>query len=224
MIEADDELRAYHEAGHAVAMWKLGFGIRIVSIEPEGDLGGYAEPALEYDEPDDADVDARRFMVEQTVLYLHAGDVAARLLRPDAGLGQAQTDHKRVHERMYTVEDDGAVHITWCNHLWQRAYHLLAWPGQWYLVAGLAQQLLRHRTLGGAEAQLYLRKAGERLQYDPLMPNAVLIGEVTYVCSPWHRQWHQQSSTAVQKPKRTDLPGTIAALNARCRATRKKLS
>jgi hypothetical protein len=30
--EMDDELLAFHEAGHAVAMWRLGFGISVVSV------------------------------------------------------------------------------------------------------------------------------------------------------------------------------------------------
>src|SRR6185436_14343656 len=118
----DDELFAYHEAGHAVAMWRLGLGVGKVSIEPEGDLRAYAESALEYEPAPEHDLDARRFIVEQNVLYLHAGDVAARLFRPSVGPGQASRDHQSIHRWMYRVEDSGTIQITWCNHLWQRAY------------------------------------------------------------------------------------------------------
>jgi len=211
----DDELFAYHEAGHAVAMWTLGLGVKRVSIEPKGDLLGHAEPALQYDDPPHHDLYARRFIVEQNVLYLHAGDVAARLLRPSVGLGQASTDHQSIHRWMYTVEDSGTTQITWCNYLWQRAYDLLHWPGNWFLVIGLAQQLLQHRTLHEAEATRYLHFAGERLKHDPRMPNAVLLGEVMHVCSPWHRKWYEQSLAAPHTAKRTDMPTTIADLSAR---------
>ena len=34
---------AYHEAGHAVAFWKLGFKLRKVTIVPDRDYAGYAE-------------------------------------------------------------------------------------------------------------------------------------------------------------------------------------
>jgi hypothetical protein len=47
----NDELFAYHEAGHAVAMWTLGLGVKVVSIDPKGKLRGYAEPARRYHEP-----------------------------------------------------------------------------------------------------------------------------------------------------------------------------
>jgi hypothetical protein len=211
----DNELFAYHEAGHAVAMWVLGLGVKTVSIEPKGELSGYAEPALQYDDPPHNDLYARRFIVEQAVLYLHAGDVAARLLRPSVGLGQASRDHQIIHSCMYKVEDNGTVQITWCNHLWQRAYDLLHWPGNWFLVIGLAQQLLQHRTLHEREATRYLQLATERLKRDPWMPNAVLVGEVMPVCSPWHRTWYGQSLTATLKAKRTDMPVTITDLSAR---------
>jgi hypothetical protein len=211
----DDELFAYHEAGHAVAMWVLGLGVKTVSIEPKGDLSGYAEPALEYGEPPHSDLYARRFIVEQNALYLHAGDVAARLFRPSVGLGQASTDHRSVHQWMYSVEDSGTIQITWCNHLWQRAYDLLHWPGNWFLVIGLAKQLLEHRTLHEAEATRYLHLATTRLKHDPWMPNAVLVGEVRRVCSPWHRKWYEEAVAEEQPPKRTAMPSTIADLSAR---------
>jgi hypothetical protein len=212
--QRDDELIAYHEAGHAVAMWTLGLGIDVVTIEPARELSDYATPVYEYDEPAAGDLYARRFIVEQSVTQLHAGDVASRLLRPQVGLGQAAIDHRRIHAYMSTVEDDAAVQITWCNHLWQRAYTLLSWPPKWYLVVGLAQQLLEHRTLVGKEAERYLGRAAEQLKYDPRMPNCVLLGEVTYVCSPWHRDW-QKASSSSHAGKRTDVPETIAALSAK---------
>jgi hypothetical protein len=211
----DMELFAYHEAGHAVAMWLLGLGVKSVSIEPKGSVLGYAEPACEYEQPPQNDHYAQRFIVEQYVLFLHAGDVAARFLRPSVGLGQASTDHQNIHRRMCTVEESGTVQITWCNHLWQRAYELLHWPGNWRLVVGLAHQLLQHRTLHEAEATRYLHLATERLKHDPWVPNVVLVGEVRQVCSPWHREWYHRSITAQQQVKPTHMPETIADLSAR---------
>ena len=153
----DDELFAYHEAGHAVAMWVLGLGIKIVTIQPKGGLRGYAKPALHYEERHDSNIHYRRFIVEQHALYLHAGDVATRLLHPDVPLGQAAIDHKSVHEWMYNVEDNGTLQITWCNHLWQRAYDLLHWPGNWFLVR-VAQQMSR-TACSEREATRYLQLA-----------------------------------------------------------------
>jgi hypothetical protein len=47
------------------------------------------------------------------------------------------------------------------------------------------------------------------------MPNAVFVGEVTYVCSPWHRAWHEQSVAAAPAPKRVHVPESIAGLSAK---------
>lgn len=213
MPEPDRELVAYHEAGHAVAMWLLGLGIEIVSIVPAHGLSGYANPAYEYTAPADGNLHTRRFIVEQSTVQLHAGDVASRLFRPDVGLGQAAIDHRQVHRAMASVEDDSALQITWCNYLWQRAYTLLAWPPRWYLVVGLARELLTHGTIHGKEATRYLERAAKKLEYDPDMPNCVLLGEVTYVCSPWHREWVKASPSS-HRPKRTDVRASIATLTA----------
>ena len=37
------------------------------------------------------------------------------------------------------------------------------------------------------------------------MPNAVLIGEVTFVCSPWHRTWHSKAVETTTPAMSTDL-------------------
>jgi len=212
--QADNELIAYHEAGHAVAMWALGLGIGIVSIVPANGLNGHARTAYEYEPPADGNLHVRRFIVEQSVIQLHAGDVASRLLRPDVTVRQAALDHRHIHGKMADVVDDAALQITWCHYLWQRAYTMLSWPSKWYLVVGLAQQLLDHGTLDGKEATRYLARAAEKLKHDPHMPNCILLGEVSYVCSPWHRDW-QKASPSAHVGKRTNVPDTIAGLTAR---------
>jgi hypothetical protein len=211
----DDVESAYHEAGHAVAMWKLGFGISKVTIEPEGGLRGYADTARDLVPTPDAPIYARREIIEQHALYLHAGDVATRLLRPDVGLAQAGYDHRRLHGLMNEVEDDGDVQLAWCGYLWQRTFTFIAWQGQWYLIVGLAQQLLEHRTLNGEETERYLRIAAEKLKYDPWMPNAVLVGEVRNVTSPFHREWQRKAWETPLPKRRTEMPPTLVGLSAR---------
>jgi hypothetical protein len=116
---------------------------------------------------------------------------------------------------MQQVEDDGSIHITWCNYLWQRTYALLAWPGQWKLIGALARELLTYRTLDGRSTELYLKRADEVLQHDSSMPNAVLSGGVTYVCSPWHRKWHAKSVEATAPARSTDLPECIENMESK---------
>jgi hypothetical protein len=210
----DDVIRAHHEAGHCVVLWRLGYGVKQVTIEPTDGLLAFTE-ARETASTSHPHPHVRRFFVEQAALYLHAGNVAARLLRPEVSLAHAKSDHDTIHDLMFRVEDDGAAHAAWCMHLWQRAYTLLAWPGQWYLVVGLARQLLQYRRLSGEEVERYLEVADNLLQYDPRMPNAKLIGELTYVCSPWHRRWYEQSVATPLRPKRPDVPTSIASVCAK---------
>lgn len=210
----DDEGSAYHEAAHAVAMWRHGFGIAELSIEGTDELRAYTEPArIVVIRPEDSPA-TKRHRVELQAMYLLAGDVAARLLRPDVGSRQSQSDHAQLHELMFAVEDDGAVQLAWCAYLWQRVYTFISWPGQWYLIVGLAHQLLEHRTLSGAAAERYLTVAADQLQYDPWMPNCVLVGEVRFACSPFHRDWYEKSWDTPLTPKRTEMPETLTGLSA----------
>ena len=202
----DEEPLAFHEAAHAVAMWKLDYGIESISIDPDGRTLGHTRPARGYDLESARDPRGRRYIVEQNAIVSHAGSVAEQLLRPGRKPTAAAIDHDRIHEEMYRVEDDGSIHITWCNYLWQRTYTLLAWPGQWKLIVALARALLTYRTLDGRSAEFYLKRADDVLRHESSMPNAVLIGEITYVCSPWHRTWHSKSVETTTPAKRTDLP------------------
>ena len=206
---SQDEALAFHEAAHAVAMWKLNYGIDSVSIEPDKLTAGHTKPARIYDLESARDARIRRSMVEQNAIVLHAGSVAEQLLRPGTKETGAAIDHDQIHDQMYQVEDNGSIHITWCNYVWQRTYTLLAWPGQWKLIVALARALLTYRTLDGRIAEFSLKRVDDVLRHDPSMPNAVLIGEITYVCSPWHRKWHAKAVETTTPAKRTDLPERI---------------
>jgi hypothetical protein len=207
-----DEPLAFHEAAHAVAMWKLDFGIGSISINPDERTSGHTRPARVYDLEAERDPRGRRYIVEQNAIMLHAGNVAEQLLRPGTKESHSASDHDRIHGEMYQAEDDGSVHIAWCNYLWQRTYTLLAWPGQWKLIVALARALLAYRTLDGRSAEFYLKRVDDVLRHDPSMPNAVLIGDVTYVCSPWHRTWHSKSVETTLPAKRTDLPERVESM------------
>jgi hypothetical protein len=204
-----DEVLAFHEAAHAVAMWKLDFGIESISIDADELTVVRTRPARAYDLESAHGPKDRRYIVEQNAIMLHAGSVAEQLLRPGTKETGAAIDHDQIHDEMHRVEDDGSIHITWCNYLWQRTYTLLAWPGQWKLIVALARALLTYRTLDGRSAEFYLKRVDDVLRHDPSIPNAVLIGEVTYVCSPWHRTWHSTAAETTRPAKRTDLPERV---------------
>ena len=186
-IQSEEVVTAFHESGHAVAMWKLGFGVGRVSAEPTISLQGYAEPAFEYVEPANANEHTRRFVVEQTALYLHAGDVAARLLCPDIGRGQAEEDHYLIHRRMDKVESDRTVQSTWCGYLWQRSRCLLAPPAHWHLVAALAYRLIEEGALDGKEVERYLLREESNWRHQSAVSKIARLDRAVFVSSPWHR-------------------------------------
>lgn len=210
----NDEESAFHEAGHAVAMWKLGFGVQLVSIEPKGKLRAFTRPARDMVPTDDAPDSARRTIIERRAMFMLAGDVTTRIFRPDIGLGQSGNDHRDLHQLMYSVEDDGDVQMAWCGYLWQRAFTFMAWQGRWYLVVALARQLLDHRTLTGIETERFLRIAAAKLERDPTMPNCVLIGEVRNVASPFHREWLKKSWETPLPKRLLEVPSSLVGLSA----------
>jgi hypothetical protein len=205
----DDDLLAHHEAAHAVAMWKLGVGVRWTSIERTPATAGDTMPARGFAYRDEH---AKRYCIEQSGIVLHAGGVAEALLRPGEGVTGAGQDHDELHQLMYEVEDDGSVQIAWCGYLWQRAYEFIAWPGQWKLVVALARMLIKHRLLDGPGTERYLSRVEDTLKYDLSMPNAKLVGEVTYVCSPWHRGWYAKAVETKLPPRRTALLDNVLAI------------
>src|SRR4051794_2429749 len=75
----NDELLAFHEAAHAVTMWKLDYGIGSISIDPDEDTLGHTRPARIYNLEAERDPRGRRYIVEQNTIVLHAGSVAEQL-------------------------------------------------------------------------------------------------------------------------------------------------
>ncbi|MEK6371234.1 MAG: DNA-directed RNA polymerase subunit alpha C-terminal domain-containing protein [Acidobacteriota bacterium] len=210
----DEEILAYHEAGHAVAMWRLGFGIARSTVEPTSTTAGSTEPARACRPVIATDTRTRRHAVEQTAMAYHAGSVAERLVRPHDTVTYGRDDHAYIHRMMREVEYDGSVAVLWCNYLWQRTYALLAWQPDWMLVVAFADALRTHRSLDGDVAEQYLAHVAGVLETHPSTPNAQLVGEVTNVCSPWHRAWHDTAVATVLPPKRICLPEGIPLIDA----------
>lgn len=209
----DEERRSYHVAAHAVASWKLGYGIGRLSIDLDSMMLPHGARARHFELLSVSDARGRS-MVEQNAMVLLASSVAEELFEPGATTTCCTADHQQLHAEMYDVEVDGSVHIAWCNYLWQRTYALLSWPGLWKLIVALARVVRLHHTLDGRAADDYLKRLDAALQHDPDMPNAILVGEVAYVCSPWHRDWFQRCTGTKLPAKRTNLPKAVKKLLA----------
>jgi len=84
---------AYHEAGHAVAVFELGYRVRRVSIVPNG----YNDGRVEWDNPvrrrrvrealecgNTNDVDKVKYLIEHVIITAFAGPVAHKRHNPRA--------------------------------------------------------------------------------------------------------------------------------------------
>jgi len=188
---------AYHEAAHAVAMHRLGFGVAHLTIDP---IDGLTGRCLANDAPhygDDHTTPEARASIERWAIVLHAGNAAERHLHPEEPEATATIDHRILHDMLQWIEEDTSVEFAWCCYLWQRAYAFISDPWQWKLVQTLADALLAGpRTLAGPAVTAFLTEAAARLQRT--MPDFQLLGEppVT-IRSPWHAPWQ---SGQTEKP------------------------
>ena len=187
------ERLAHHEAGHAVAMYRLGFGVRSITLEgtdPEatGECWPRRVPQLGDHETADG-----RAEVEQYLVALHAGNAAERHLNPDRVVRNSLIDHTHVHRMLQWMEDDTAVEFAWCSYLWQRAYAYITDPRQWRFVQKVARRLLDGpRTLGTEAVNRLLDTAADEVERDRTLPDFQFLGQPPVnVRSPWHARWYR---------------------------------
>lgn len=203
---------AHHEAGHAVAMYRLGFGVRSITLEgtdpnATGECCPRRVPHL-----GDHETAAGRAEIEQYLVALHAGNAAERHLDPDRVVRNSLIDHAHVHRMLQWMEDDTAVEFAWCSFLWQRAYAYITDPRQWRFVQKVARRLLDGpRTLAAEPVNRLLDAAAAEIERDRTLPDFMFLGRPPVnVRSPWHARWYQGNDE--QPFPRYEL-GLVAALH-----------
>ena len=186
------ERLAYHEAGHAVAMYRLGFGVRSITLEGiDSNAQGSCSPRR-VPEIGDHETAAGRMAIEQYLVALHAGNAAERHLEPERVVRNSLIDHTHVHRMLQWMEEDTAVEFAWCSYLWQRAYAYITDPRQWRFVHKVARRLLDGpRTLGTAAVNHVLETAAGEVDRDRTLPDCVFLGQPPVnIRSPWHARWY----------------------------------
>ena len=178
------ELRAYHEAGHAVAAHLRGFALRRVSVARRGRYGGSCE--YEFDlgpRRDRARRKARRRdrggrgpsalrraaraaaavalsgSVAQDELTLSRGylalDPATGRPFPLFGSGEDEKVARWFADRLYRGSE---ARRSFLQRMRTSTQRLLTRPGPWAAVSALARRLLSRRTIGGPEAEAIIRR------------------------------------------------------------------
>ena len=159
------ELRAYHEAGHAVAALVKGFSLTRVSISRRGRVGGACE--YRFHIPRAGARSAVRRLARAGAAVAIAGSVAqdaaaaergwvavdaatGALFRPFApGAGDDARVAKRFARRIYRSREAQRAFLL---RMRSSTEALLRRPDTWTAVRGLARSLLQTRTLCGEHA------------------------------------------------------------------------
>ncbi len=143
---------AYHEAGHAFACWKLGVGIRSVTIKPDADSLGYVHHnnVIKNDGRNSNSM-RTRISFENDILISLAGPEAERRFAGRTNHDSAWGDFKHASYSANLIGGDGAgadLFLKWMSY---RAKDLVTKNGNWRAIRALASELLKKETLKGKE-------------------------------------------------------------------------
>jgi hypothetical protein len=150
---------AYHEAGHAVASFFFGVGVRSIELTPDGPerLGccrGFRRKSFEGIDAPSAD-DTR--MNRDAIISLAGGEAEAvhRGWRDHIGAG---SDYHTVTSVVQSVYGDGDTARKYLSYIEARTRDLIALPHVWRAVEAIAAALLRapdHKLDGDEARALY---------------------------------------------------------------------
>jgi ATP-dependent Zn protease len=146
------EATAYHEAGHAVAAWTLGYRPTTATILAAGDSAGqvrHENPfpgiSLEFDGSD-----RTRLRVERAIMICFAGPVAQKRYRPTSWRGwHGAADYATAAELAFRVCGSREIASAFLKWLDLRAGSLIA--DHWDAVERVAAALLERGALGHEE-------------------------------------------------------------------------
>jgi hypothetical protein len=172
-------------------MFRLGFGVRLLSVEPHGAFAGQSAPERQ-PSLSDRETAAGREAIERFGIVYHAGNAAERHLCPGIVKTHGSAfDHEKLHMMLQWVEKDTAVEFAWCSYLWQRAYAFISDARQWRFVRRVADTLLRGPyTFEGREATHLLERFAADVERDSTIPEIEFLGQPPVLMrSPWHTQW-----------------------------------
>lgn len=149
-----DEITAYHEAGHAFAAVYLGAKVRAVSIDPDRDDGPqrWGDTEVVWNR--------RRFtpseMAEKMAIVALAGPVAEMIYREQpfhpAFVAEWQLDWQQALSVLEHIRNPG-LRIRYLEQATLDLYEVFRDDEHWNVIAAIADQLLAHEIL---DAELFL--------------------------------------------------------------------
>jgi hypothetical protein len=162
---------------------------------------------------------AGRYLLEQNAIILLAGTVVETLLDPSSPFTDTQLDHNRLHTAMTRIERDDTVRASWCAYLWQRTWRfLISPPEQWIYLCTLAEALLEHGRLEGAEVECLLARLPLALPREKV-PNAEMLHGHAFI-PPWHRGFYAGAAKRCPTAPSTQVPPELRAIGPEIRPLR----
>ena len=152
---------AYHEAGHAVASWRLGVSLRRrgVTIIPAGDALGSASHHqvvgrdIEWDGSD-----GNRLKVERYVQICLAGRIAQKKYDPrSVRRYHSRRDDQQAVDMLFRMTCSTREVEVWLKLLEIRTEGLFSNPDVWCAVQRLAEALIQRGKLSGRDATEVMR-------------------------------------------------------------------
>lgn len=145
---------AYHEAGHGVVAWRLGFKVRRVTIEPGKDHDGF----VEHDSPlrgvrlDIDGSDRARLRAEKAIMICLAGILAQRRFAPrSVRQWHGEADRDLAADLALRINGSGEAATAFLRWLDLRTADVI--ESAWDSVESLAAALLERRTLDAHAAK-----------------------------------------------------------------------
>jgi ATP-dependent Zn protease len=148
---------AYHEAGHALADYRLGFKIKSVTIKKTKDSAGSVKVtfrlnprALNFDDVSSA---ARAKWHDRIVSAL-AGREAQRRYKPQSiRLYMAEKDRRAVVDFLWRLHPEPLEMKAVLEYLKRRTHNLVGHEQNWAMITALASALMQRQTLSAKEVK-----------------------------------------------------------------------
>lgn len=150
---SDDELTAYHEAGHAFLAVYLGASLRVVTIEPDRDDGParFGDTQIVWDRRELSD----REYCERAVLVILAGPVAEMIYRGEpyhpGFVAEWAEDWSTAWDLAAQLVPDEPKRLALLEQTTAKLHALLREDCHWAGLAAVVDNLLAHGLLEGEE-------------------------------------------------------------------------
>jgi hypothetical protein len=158
------EATAYHEAGHAIAAWKLESRVFRVTLEPDEDSLGktfHSNPLtrVDFDDIEFGPIAPRcQRRAENVMIISLAGPAAQHKYNPrSVRLYHGGSDRENVYEILsHLCEITSDIFPTYYHLMDLQARALVRNPVNWRAIEILAQELLQRRTIPGKRLRRFI--------------------------------------------------------------------